>query len=284
LVWRFLATQLDLPVPAIVHVECDERRGQFGVVLEYVEPAEDAAPLDEEACRLVGGALASVHRRFWGAADGLPDVFRPASGAEAAGRIEPGIRRFLDRMSGERQAVLYAAVPQVLGFLAKLLRMDEAFFVGSGELKETLIHGGMDAAEVLFRRRGGGLQPVFIGWDAARIGEGSEDLASFSASVGALPGGEALGAAAVDAYLAEMSAAGIAIGAKALGEEIVRQSAVLWGRNLPQLCSQFLDRKDQPAHEPWCTWFVDSAARQVAGLIPMLQKLKPAHPEPPPDL
>ena len=175
-VWAFLAQAGALPLPELYHAEFDQRLGSYGVILEFIPPLMEVERWDDAQCRRVGAALAAVHGRFWAKTDELPEPFAaPETPPEAT--VEPAVRRFLDRLSGTRQAVLYADVPDVLTLLAKLLRMAPAFFAEPTDLPQTLIHGALDRTEVLFRPHGAGPQPVLIDWCDARVGRGSEDLA-----------------------------------------------------------------------------------------------------------
>ena len=271
LVWRFLQEAGDLPIPEVYHIESNPRQGVYGVILEYVGPLSETEVWHEDQCRRVGTALGRVHAAYWGRTDELPETF-PAPQTPPEATVEPAVRRFLDRMSPRRHAILHEAVPDVFGFLARLLRMPPEFFEERAELPRTLIHGALDRSEVLFRPHGRGPEPVLIDWERARVGRGTEDLASLLNSLTVserAAGRESLEAA----YLDWLRSADIGIQARPLHDEIDRQRVLQAARRLPQLCRLYVDRRDEAAYSQWRQWFLDVAGPDAAELKKLLGEL-----------
>jgi len=280
LVWRFLAQAGTLPVPDLYHVEFDQRLGSYGVVLEFVAPLAETASWPPAQCGRVGRALASLHAPFWSKAGELPEPFgAPATAPEAT--VEPAARRFVDRMSGRRQAMLYAALPEAFTFLAKLLRMTPSFFAEAADLPATLIHGALDRSEVLFRP-GGSPEPVLIDWQQARSGRGTEDVASLTNSLpaAARPAGSA---ELLAAYAEGIRSAGIDVSPERLAEEVARQRVLLGAKGLVAGCGQYAERSGQAEHRQWCASFVGEATGDVAEWKALLDALarKADHAHPP---
>jgi hypothetical protein len=270
-VWQFLLQAGEMPLPEVYHVEYDERSGVYGLILEYLAPLSETQAWDQPQCRRVGAALARLHGRYWGRTEQLPDVFpAPQSPPEAA--VEPAVRRFLDRISARRHALLDEAVPEVFGFLARLLRMPQAFFEEAADLPRTLIHGALDRWEVLFRPHGQGPQPLLIDWEYARIGRCAEDLASLCNSLP--PEARRAGRdAMVGTYLEGLRSGEVAAAAGPLNDEIDRQRILQAARNMPQLCRLYSDRRDQGEYRHWCDWFLQVAGKDVIELKKLLDDM-----------
>lgn len=272
LVWQFLQKLPEMPVPDVYHVEYDPSWGSYGVILEYVGPLVEAEGWDEAQCRRVGSALAAAHAVFWGKTDQLPDLFAAPDAHGGAEKVEPAVRRFLDRMSGSRHASLHAVVPEAFGFLVKLLRMDADFFQSPAGLADTLIHGALDPTEVLFRPHAGGAQPVLIDWERARIGSCLDDLGGLALALDAATR-SASAAALLSAYVESLKAAGVGGEIERLGEELDRQIVLRVARDLPRRCGLYLERRGQVDHEAWCRDFLESTARDVAQARAILDEI-----------
>lgn len=277
LVWRFLARAGGMPLPEVYHIEFDEKAGRFGVIAELVAPETETEAWDESRCRAVGSAVARLHAPFWGRAGELPETFpTPQTPPEAT--VEPAVRRFLDGMIAERQAVLYAAVPEVFAFLAKLLRMPPGFFAEPTDPPTTLIHGSLGRGEVLFSPQADRPECVLIGWEHARVGRGSEDLAALINSLS--PAERAAGREGLlAAYLEHLALAGVAADRPRLSDEIDRQRVLLAGRNLPQVCGLYVERAGSAEHRQWCASFEQTAGPDASELKGLLGRFH--YPEPP---
>ncbi len=268
LIWRFLAEQGGLPVPEVYHVECNQRMSSYGVLIEYVGTLDETARWDASLASGVGRALATLHARFWNRTDELPDLF-PRAPEDANPRVEQTVRRFLDRMSSGRQAMLGAMVPEVLTFLAKLLRMGRRFFAPPAGVPKTLIHGALDRHEVLFRPHAGGPEPVLIDWEDARQGWPTEDLASLIGSLTPEQRRRARGPL-LHTYLDVLTELDLVGDPDRIDREIDRQRILQAGERLPEQCALYVKRHDDPAHQPWCRAFLDRAANDVPDLKRLL--------------
>jgi hypothetical protein len=269
--WRFLQGQGGLPLPEVYYVDHDQRLGRYGVILEYIDPPAQAEPWDVPRCRLVGTAMAAFHALFWDKTGELPDAFMVPETAPRA-RFEPAARRFLDRMDEEQHAVLHGVAPGVFGFLVKLLGMPPRFFQDTDDPPKTLIHGALDASEVLFRRRGDAVQPVLIDWEHARVGQCTQDLAPLICGL-SRQDRPATGEALLGAYLDALIASGIAFRAAQLRREVDRQRVLLAGRELVRHCSMYLDRRNEQRYEHWCKCFTEMVADNAAEMKATLERL-----------
>lgn len=250
LVWRFLDQAGAMPLPKVYHVEFDQRLGSYGVITEFLAPLGETEAWEAPQVQRVGRALAALHAAFWARTDGLPEPFAaPETPAEAA--VEPAARRFVDGLSPGRQERLYADVPDALMLLVKLLRMPPSFFAEATDIPSTLIHGRLRRSEVLFRPHGAGPQPVFIDWYEARIGRGTEDLASLANSV---PAGERPAATEglLAGYLEGLKAAEVVFDLERIREELDRQRVLLGCHHLPGRCTQYIERYRDPEQRASC--------------------------------
>lgn len=273
LVWRFLEAAGGLPLPELFHVESDEKLGRFGVILEYVEPPADPRSWDAADCRLVGSALARLHGPFWGRVDKLPALFPiPEVPPEAA--VESTVRRFLDEMPERRQLLLHTAMPAVFTFLARLLRMGREFFDEPAGPPKTLIHGALDCSEVLLRRDPPPTRALLIDWEDARVGRGTEDLASL---INALPPADrpANAESIVSAYVEGLDAFGAVASAGRLVEEVKRQRILHAARNLPRLCTVYAENPDDPEYAAWRADFEQTARHDAAEMRKLLADFAP---------
>ena len=277
LVWRFLAGAGGMPLPEVYHIEFDEKVGRFGVILELVAPLIETEVWGEPQCRAVGSAVARLHAPFWGKAGELLGAFpTPETPPEAT--VEPAVRRFLDRMSAERQGVLYAAVPEVFTFLAKLLRMPPDLFAEPADPPTTLIHGALGRDEVLFRPHADGPEPVLIDFEHARVGRGTEDIAALINSLS--PAERAAGRKGLlEAYMAGLKLAGVPADPPQLAEEIDRQRILQAGKDLPQVCGLYIQRAGDADQRQWCASFEQTARSDASEMKKLLDGFH--YPEPP---
>jgi hypothetical protein len=271
-VWQFLSQAGGMPIPEVYHVELDSRRGNYGVITEFVGPLSQAQAWSPDVCRLVGQALADLHRRWWGKLDEAPDFLpRPQQSAES--HAEAAARRFIDRLSEDDRAVLYSAVPEVFSLLVSLLRMPPEFFAEPTEMPRTVIHGSLDRSEVLFRPGGKHVEPVLIDWESARCGRCTEDLAGLLNSLP--PDARAAGRdPMVSAYIEALRQASIGIQTGYLQDRIDRRRVLMAARDLPAMCRTYIQRKDMPEYRQWCHWFLDRAGKDVAELRQLLGQLQ----------
>jgi hypothetical protein len=271
-VWQFLSQAGAMPIPEVYHVELDSRQGNYGVITEFLGPLSQAETWSPDVCRLVGGALAVLHRRWWGKLDEAPG-FLPVPEQPTESRAEALARRFIDRLSEDDRAVLYSTVPEVFSLLVSLLRMPPEFFAEPKAMPRTVIHGSLDRSEVLFRPGGKHVEPVLIDWESARCGRCTEDLAGLLNSLP--PDIRAAGRdPMVNAYIEALHEANIGIQTGYLQERIDSRRVLMAARDLPTMCRTYLQRKDMPEYRQWCRWFLDRAGKDVAELHQLLRQLK----------
>lgn len=271
-VWQFLREVGGMPIPEVYHVEFDSRLGNYGVVTEFVGPFAEGEMWSPEICRLVGQALARLHGRWWGKLDQAPDFF-PMPEMPAESKAEPAARRFIDRLNEDARAVLYSAVPEVFSFLVSLLRMPPEFFAEPKDMPRTVIHGSLDRSEVLLRPGGKHVEAVLIDWESARRGRCTEDLAGLLNSLP--PNVRAAGRdPLVSAYIEALREANIGVQTSYLRESIDHRRVLIAARDLPSMCRAYVERKDNPAQQQWCRWFLDRAGKDVAELRRLLSQLK----------
>jgi len=187
-------------------------------------------------------------------------------------KVEPAVRRFLDRTTAKRHAALSAVVPEVFTFFAGLLRLDREFFDRSDPTRATLIHGALSRWEVLLRPGAPPLEPVLIDWERARLGRPAEDLASLVASLPSADRGQA-SEALLEGYADGLRASGVACETPTLEREMIRRHVLLLGRDLPQRCRLYVEREGDPDHREWCEQFVEQTARDVAEARRLLKQL-----------
>ena len=271
-VWRFLVDAGDMPIPTVYRVELDAHQGNYGVVTEFLAPLEEAHACGPEVCGRVGRALAALHGRWWGRTDEVP-AFLPMPEHPAETRAAATARRFIDSLPEADRAVLYETVPEVFSLMVSVLRMPPEFFAEPTEMPRTVIHGALDRSEVLFRPSGEGPEPVLIDWESARRGRCTEDLAGLINSLP--PDVRAAGRdAMVGAYIETLSHANVGLQTGYLQERIDSRRVMMAVRDLPGLCRTYLQRKDDPAHEQWCTWFLGRAGKDIAEIRRLLDQLK----------
>ena len=248
------------------------RRNSTDVLAERSGIWQKGETWSPEICRQVGQALARLHGRWWGKLDELPD-FLPMPEMSAESKAEPAARRFIDRLSEDARAVLYSAVPEVFSFLVNLLRMPPEFFAESKDMPRTVIHGSLDRSEILFRPGGESIDAVLIDWESARLGRCTEDLAGL---LNSLPpdirhaGRDPL----VNAYIEALRETNIGVQTGYLRESIDRRRVLMAARDLPSMCRAYVERKDNPAQQQWCRWFLGRAGEDVADLRRLLRQLK----------
>jgi hypothetical protein len=271
-VWQFLRDAGGMPIPEVYQIELDSRRGNYGVITEFLAPLSQAEAWSPEVCRLVGGTLAVLHRRWWGRLDEAPDFLpRPQQSSES--RAEAAARWFIDRLSEDDRAALYSTVPEVFSLLVGLLRMPPEFFAEPKEMPRTVIHGSLDRSEVLFRPGGKHVEPVLIDWESARCGRCSEDLAGLLNSLP--PDIRAAGRdPMVSAYIEALRQADIGIQTGYLQDRIDSRRILMAARDLPAMCRTYLQRKGEPQYRQWCRWFLDRAGKDVAELHQLLGQLQ----------
>lgn len=267
-VLQFLSAMEYLPIPRVLYAEKNEQSGQGLAVLEFIEGIE-SCPITPQRARAAATALATVHVRFWADADKLPAVFRQHDDQPTPERIEQGIRRFLD--TPQREALLQTEVPQVLTFLMKVMRVDRQFLQSHGPLSETLVHGAFAASQMVFRPADGREDAVLIGWEHARAGQGSEDLAGLITSLDPASH-DACYSTVLLAYIEALGKANIAMKLETLQEEVDRRCAMVWAINLPQLCRLYAERCGDSQCSAWCQWFKGTAASNINRLIPLLDR------------
>jgi hypothetical protein len=269
-VLQFLSALEYLPIPRVLHVEGADAAGQSGALLEFIE-GRDAFPMTPQRARAAAASLAAVHVRFWAQADRLPEVFRQRGDRPTSERIEQGIRRLLD--SPQQEALLQTDVPEVLTFLMAAMRVERDFLQADGPLPETLVHGAFAASQIVFRPVDDREEAVLIGWEHARAGRGSEDLAGLVTSLDPASH-EVCYSVVLMAYVEALAKANIALRLDTLQEEVDRRSALLWAVNLPQLCRLYAERRAEPRYDAWCRWFKGTAASNISRLIPLLDRHK----------
>jgi len=272
LVWRLLAKLPEAPVPEIHHVEHDGSWGTYGVILEYVPPLAEAERWDPAQCRRIGLALARFHAIFWGRPDQVPAFLHTDDARLAPEKVEPAVRRFLDRITARKHAALSAVVPDVFAFLAKLIGMDREFFDRADPLRPTLIHAALRRSEVLLRPGSAPLEPVLIDWERARLGTAAEDLAALTASLDPADRPSAA-EALLDGYVEGLTAAGVACETPVLKRELLRRRVLLVGAALPGDCRLYVQREGDPAHHGWCARFIERTHQQVAEARGLLETI-----------